>query len=740
MSNEIHKLYIFGNFRFESESMTLWRADNLIQLSPKALELLRLLIERQGSLISKQEILETIWAGTFVEEGVLTQNIYTLRQALGKNENGKQFIENIARRGYRLTEPVRVIEKQASPDEGKLISAQAPLQIVSEEIIDKDSAKLPTANSTFNSAKSIVSVGVGLILLLVFVFFGYWLLRPQIVSFFKSPIENVKFQKITDTGDIDFLTISPDGNFVSYTKGENIYLNDLQLDSELKLEIADKGNFGCLQFSNDSRFIYFTNANASNQLGQILQVSRYGGNTKIIAENVWGCFSFSPDNKQIAFHRAFPNENRNSIVIKNLETGAEREIISQNPSESFYWKTFPAWSPNGEKLALVVVTRLTLFVKLLVVDLPSENQSEVKTRNFRNLEQIVWAADGNSLFASGSLGEKFQIWKISYPGGEVQPITNDLSSYLGISISADGKKLLARQRIYFSNIWVGNLNDFQNLKQITFGNSHNDGLEGIAWLDNEKIIYSTNDKEKPISWNLRMVETRSNSQQQLTADSETENLDSTTSADGQFIYFTGMKGRTSHIWRIDKNGGNPTQLTFGENQTENYPQVSADGNWLYYIQKNPNYSAVYRKSLINDKTEKLTKEEHISPGGFLSLSNDGKFLAFRNISTKNDDETKNSQVVVVSTENLQDVKIFNFRSSDISISWSFDGKALEYINYSPDGAKIWRRSLIENSLPTLILEVPRENIFKFAWSKDGKNLALARGQLLRDAVLLTNFE
>ena len=112
MNNEINNLYEFHKFRFNPRTNTLWRDQEVVALPPKALELLKLLLEKQGEVVSKQEIFDTVWADTFVEDGVLTQNIYTLRQTLGTHENGKQLIENLARRGYRLTTPVHLVSSE----------------------------------------------------------------------------------------------------------------------------------------------------------------------------------------------------------------------------------------------------------------------------------------------------------------------------------------------------------------------------------------------------------------------------------------------------------------------------------------------------------------------------------------------------------------------------------------------------------------------------------------------------
>lgn len=122
MSNDVNNLYEFGDFRFDGETNTLRRDAALIALSPKASELLKLLLERDGGIVSKREIFDSIWADTFVEDGVLTQNIYTLRNALGTDENGKQLIENIARRGYRFAAPVRIVKAfEVAPENKKIL-------------------------------------------------------------------------------------------------------------------------------------------------------------------------------------------------------------------------------------------------------------------------------------------------------------------------------------------------------------------------------------------------------------------------------------------------------------------------------------------------------------------------------------------------------------------------------------------------------------------------------------------
>ncbi|MGB7070250.1 MAG: tetratricopeptide repeat protein [Pyrinomonadaceae bacterium] len=111
MNSGVIDLYEFGGYTLKVETMTLFRDGTLVSLPPKAIELLRFLLAHHGELLSKQQIFDQVWTDTFVEDGVLTQNVYVLRSALGTDEHGRQFIETVPRRGYRFAAPVTVSEK-----------------------------------------------------------------------------------------------------------------------------------------------------------------------------------------------------------------------------------------------------------------------------------------------------------------------------------------------------------------------------------------------------------------------------------------------------------------------------------------------------------------------------------------------------------------------------------------------------------------------------------------------------
>lgn len=110
MKKPIKELYKFGNFLLDINESTLLKDGKAIILSPKLLDLLLLLVENNGHLVTKDEILNNLWPDSFVEENNLTVNISALRKILGDGEDGNKYIETIPKRGYRFLAKVEKVE------------------------------------------------------------------------------------------------------------------------------------------------------------------------------------------------------------------------------------------------------------------------------------------------------------------------------------------------------------------------------------------------------------------------------------------------------------------------------------------------------------------------------------------------------------------------------------------------------------------------------------------------------
>src|ERR1700687_4193693 len=119
MSAETKVLYEFGKFRCDPREHLLLCGGRPVSLSPKAFETLVVLIQSNGRLLTKDELMQQVWPDSFVEEANLTVNISALRKALGESPGGQQYIETVPKRGYRFVAPVT--ERQ---DDGKLAPAE----------------------------------------------------------------------------------------------------------------------------------------------------------------------------------------------------------------------------------------------------------------------------------------------------------------------------------------------------------------------------------------------------------------------------------------------------------------------------------------------------------------------------------------------------------------------------------------------------------------------------------------
>src|SRR3974390_640087 len=85
MSPKGQCFYRFGPFQLDASDRVLWKGDRPVSLTPKALHILILLVENRGHVVEKEELLSRVWPDTFVEEGTLTQNVFTLRRQLGSD-------------------------------------------------------------------------------------------------------------------------------------------------------------------------------------------------------------------------------------------------------------------------------------------------------------------------------------------------------------------------------------------------------------------------------------------------------------------------------------------------------------------------------------------------------------------------------------------------------------------------------------------------------------------------------
>jgi len=732
MSNGANTLYEFGGFRLDAGTGTLWRGGEVISLSPKAAELLNLLIGHDGQIVSRQEIFDTVWADTFVEEGVLTQNIYTLRNALGRDEEGRQFIETVPRRGYRFAGQLQIVNESGNEkaDDDEILNDYSAIPL-------KSTPSLLTKPAS-RSGRALLFGGLGVLVIAATVFGVYWVAfrkEPKTESV-NAPIEQLRFQRLTDSGDVLYPTISPNGELLAYVRLQeeeaSVWVKQIATGNSVQTLPPSRKGYRSLAFSSDGKYLFFRE---QADPGAIYQKSPFVGTPKKVADNVWSDFSVSPDSKQVAFVRRDSTRDAHLLILSNIDGSGESEL-SARQSPLFYIGGAPAWSPDGAKIIITSGSQQQARPVLLTIDVATGGETELNTPQWRDVTRTLWTPDGKHLIvAARAIDESTsQLWMLNFQG-EVRRLTNDLETYFWCSLSADGRTLVTRQQRIFSHLWVFEDGDAKKATQLTSGGNNMDGYRGLTWMPGGKIVFSARSDHITDLYSMN----RDGSERiQLTANAGTDNTWPTMSPDGRQIGFTSHRTGARQIWRMI-DGHDQKQLTFGEQPKESASSaaLSPDGTEVYFLRLGAGPSSIWKVPVDGGPLVQVSHLTNATAEGFLSISPDGKWLAYRHVAGKQDADSEEGtvRVGILPIDGNAEPRLFDIQTRRPVVQWSADSTAFDYIGGAFTSSSLWRQPL--NGEPKKLLDFT-ERTFNFAWSMDGKDLVAARGKLQGDAILITN--
>src|ERR1700753_1625094 len=111
-SQRVEELYQFGPFRVDPARETLLKEGVAVPLTPKTFQILLVLVRHGKEVVTKDDLMKTVWPDTFVEEANLSRNIFMLRKALGETAQDSRYVVTVPGRGYRLAEHVRLMPGQ----------------------------------------------------------------------------------------------------------------------------------------------------------------------------------------------------------------------------------------------------------------------------------------------------------------------------------------------------------------------------------------------------------------------------------------------------------------------------------------------------------------------------------------------------------------------------------------------------------------------------------------------------
>ncbi|MBA4122298.1 MAG: PD40 domain-containing protein [Acidobacteria bacterium] len=615
--------------------------------------------------------------------------------------------------------PETVRMKDDAPSSANLTTSSEPNQNNADSKRGERERRTVSA-ITFKSRRTARLAATCIALIILASVIGYALYnfanRPPIE--FRADKNNV----VTTTGKTKIAAVSPDGKYLANVQENNneqsLWLRQVAAENTIQILPPAEAKFRGLSFSPDGSRIFYIVGN------MLFQIPALGGSPKKVLENInSNGISFSPDGKQFAFVRYSKEDS--SIFIADADGANERQLHSLARPESLTKN--PAWSPDGKVIACSV-RHAPADYYVLVVQTADGAAAPINSQHPTAISQLAWLPDSKGLMMLGIAENKKsvleRIYQISYPSGETRRITNDFMAYDNFSLTADGHSLLAVREESINHIWTapgdGNAS---RAKQLTVGLDKYDGVAGLAWMPDGRILYES--KPGGRIETLTINADGSNSKQVL------ENgVYSTVSPDGRFLVYQkpGDSGEFG-LFRLDLSDNTEKRLTVG---LELWMTVSPDGKQVIFS-RSGEQMGLYRVSIDGGETTKIFDGAAMAA----DVSPDGKQIAFHL------SKGKQSGIVIMPFDGGEMTRIFEadfLRVADFplpALQWTPDGRALNYVITRDNVSNIWRQP-IDGGAPVQVTNFTTNLIFNFAFSPDGSQIALSRGTFNSDVVLIEN--
>ena len=668
---------------------------------------------------------------------------WILTKALTKNrddryQTAREMLTDLRRLKQRLDASAE-IERSVAPDMttgrpqttlGSTIAGASTISAFPDQRTTQVGA--PTISSAEYIVKSMgrhkLAIGIAVVVLLAVIAGGviFWSkLRGEATHTFR----NVKMSQLTTTGKALGAAISPDGKYVVHVVSDgtqaSLWVRQVATSSNVQIVPPTTMRFIGITFSQDGNFVYYVGYDGNNPLGVAYQIPVLGGQPSKIMEDVDTPLTFSPDGKRFAWIRNFPQSGETALMVANSDGSSPRKVASRARPKRFGAGPGlgPVWAPKGETLACPVagpengLDRATI----VLVDAMSGAEKEATSQRWSFVQQVAWAPHGGGMLVSAQEVQAGtnQIWYLTVPGGVVERVTNDLNNYNGVSISSDGTTLATVQRKVSSTVWFAPAANAESGVRITSGT--NEGGGGIALMPDGRVVYSVSGSGTS---DLFIVNSDGSNPRQLTSNTAV-NVQPTVSADGKWIVFLSTRTGAPHIWRMDGDGNNAKQLTNGI--AEINPELTPDGQWVLF--QDINDSGLWKVGIEGGTpvpvTKKLVSQAAVSP--------DGKLIACR----YREKDLSPFMLGIIDLATGQTLKTIQTPTQENAYRWTADSRSVLFTQRLNGVSNIWSQP-IDGSPPKQLTNFKTDLIFSFDYTKDGKSLALTRGSVSNDVILIAD--
>ena len=609
--------------------------------------------------------------------------------------------------------------REKAAESGPIQVSSAPVAVPAAQQPSGSSALLDTAKQHKTSLGVLITVAV---LILLAAGFGIYSL------FFAGrtlPFQSIKVTKVSGTHNARIATMSPDGKYMAYVLTEagqqSLWLRHLSSESNVQIVAPARVQYNALRFAPDGSFIYYSHteleSGPASQEYDVYRTPVLGGGSQLITKDVDSSPSFSPDAQRFVFERSNdPEPGKYFIVIANID-GSNEKMITSGPESGTL--ADPNWSPDGK---VVVAHQPPIGQQLgsaIEIDPVSGAQKALFASNDTMLLGTAWLPSSKALVVLFSNLElqftRNQIGIIDYPSGKFRAITADTNDYNNLSVTSDGSTIATIMQQAERNLYVsgGAKPDYSDARLVP-----TDGAQGfVSWTKDGKILLE----------NAPAISV-------MGADGEKSfTLPNLTSqphgcADGHLVFVRGDVATLSrNIWRSEADGNGLRQLTTGKN--DGLPECSPDGKWVYYVF---GASRALMKVPIDGGTPQLATKMTLEFNGAFDFSPDGRTIVMGTYDFKLQRPT---------------FSLISADSGDLQRTFQYDPRHEGAVRFSPDGKSaiypvrekgvdnLWLQP-IDGSAGHQLTNFDSLKIYSYQWSRDGKQLALVRGDSPTDVVLV----
>ena len=543
-------------------------------------------------------------------------------------------------------------------------------------------------------------------------------------------VTSMSVTRLTTSGNASAVAISPDGKYVIYalreSEQQSLWVRQVATRSDVQVLAPEIANYNGLSFSRDGDYVYFVRSDReSTTYSSLYSMPVLGGTPRQLVRDIDTAVSFSPDGQRLAFVRGVPTAGKARLLIANVDGTGEQTLWEADAEINTRGILAPDWSPDGRSIAMSWGMRGVGTLSIVNV---ADKTARMLYRHQGNIGRPRWTPNGDALLVplDTLIADRAQVWTIAYPSGTARRFTNDLTDYSRTHFdrTADGRTLAIVSESPMMDLEVQDGGTAVSGRRLTTGG----GVLSVSWGGDNVLFYA-------VGQNIFRRNLNESVPRQLTTEGTVSRAPSAC-GDGSIVYQTFKDDRTE-IWRMASDGSSPHIVIRDGNPAS--PVCSPDSAWIVYARRGTDQRmAAVRASIDGTGTPIELVSNLVRDDAFISP--DGSLVGAMAW-----DATAPSTVVnIVSATGGPIRHALRPPAGANNLQFSPDGKSLRYALLRRGAANIWEQPLTGGP-PRQITSFTDQLIgggggTGFAWSRGGKQLAVIRGQMSTDIVLMTNFK